>query len=84
MRIFKRKLLQGDALLKRAEELGVSITESALNSGYHIDHIIQGRVIQAEKANRDRLLWLIAFISAIAAVLSALAAWFAVFSKYNS
>jgi hypothetical protein len=77
----KKRLLQGDALLKRAEELGVSqhglCTEKLGNTN---EAILQQRVIEAERQQREHRLWLIAVISAIASVFSALAAWLAVFS----
>ena len=36
------------------------------------------KIIELERANRDEKLWMIALLSAIASVFSALAAWYAV------
>ena len=39
---------------------------------------IVSKIIELERANREGKLWVIALLSAIASILSALAAWFAV------
>jgi hypothetical protein len=39
------------------------------------------RVIEAERANRESRLWLLALISAVASAISALAAWAAILRK---
>jgi len=78
------KLLQGDDLERRAQELGVdiqgdSITQSS--SGRHRradDAELQRRVLDAERSLRESRLWLLALLSAIASVVSAIAAWIAV------
>jgi hypothetical protein len=44
-----------------------SITEDIVN-----------KIIELEKANREEKLWIIALLSAIASIFSALAAWYAV------
>jgi len=78
----KKRLLQGEALLKRAEELGVSqhglCTEKLGNIN---EALLQERVIEAEKSQREHRLWLIALISSVASAFSAIAAWVAVFSR---
>ena len=76
-----KRLLQGEALEKQAEELGVSQMDAGFASGLNNDAILQKRVIEAKRARREPWLWLIAFIASIASVFSALAAWYAVFSK---
>lgn len=78
------KLLVGDELEKRAKELGVDteggpITQSV--SGHHKradDAELQRRVIEAERSIRESKLWIIAVISAVASVFSAIAAIIAV------
>ena len=79
-----RRLLQGDALEKRADELGVPkdgpFTHSVATRRVS-DVELQRRVIEAERSVRESKLWLIATISAIASVVSAVAAWVAVLKK---
>ena len=78
------KLLQGDALEARACELGVSIEgdpRSQSTSGAAprtSDHELQRRVLEAERHIRENRLWIIAVISALASLVSAVAAWVAV------
>jgi hypothetical protein len=73
-----RKLPRGEKLRKCAEKLGVSQDELGTESGLTSEPILQKRVIEALRSRREHTLWLIALISAIASVFSALAAWFAV------
>jgi len=81
------KLLQGDALEKRAMELGVDvqgppITQSSSGRSRRADdHELQRRVQEAERHIREQRLWLIAVISAVASVVSAITALVAVMSK---
>ena len=73
----KHKVLQGKDLEERAREIGVSLDD--LYSGAVINEPeLQRRVIEAERSLRESRLWLIALISAIASVVSAIAAWVAV------
>lgn len=71
------KLLQGEELGKRCIELGVNIeglpwTQSASgNLPRASDFELQRRLLEAERSVRESRLWLLALISAIAAVLSA-------------
>ena len=55
-------------------------TTRSLNAetGRTVEDIIVSRIINLERANREEKLWIIALLSAIASILSALAAWFAV------
>ena len=82
-----KRLLQGQELEQRARELGVDIQGSphtGSSSGARPraeDHELQQRVIEAERANRESRLWLLALISALASVVSALAAWAAILRK---
>lgn len=76
----KKKLPQGDALTKRAENLGVSLHATVNGTGQD-DAILQERVMAAEKHEREHRLWIIALISAIASLISALAAWCAILYK---
>jgi hypothetical protein len=84
-----KKILEGDALEQRARQLGVdiqgeSITQSS--GGRHKragDYELQRRVIEAERSIRESRLWKLAFISAIASVVSAAAALLAVLLKWR-
>jgi hypothetical protein len=79
-----KKLLEGEALEQRARELGVDIQGGPITqsvSGRHRradDAELQRRVIETERALRESRLWLLAFISAIASVISAVAAFVAI------
>ena len=68
------KLLQGEALLKRAEVLGVdTLGEPRRGDGFRKtapDHVLQARVIEAESHQRQDRLWIVAVVSAVAAVIS--------------
>lgn len=81
------KLLQGEELEKRAIELGVDIqgpprTQSTSGRSPRADdNELQKRVLEAERGIREKRLWLIAVISAIASVVSAVTALVAVLSK---
>lgn len=78
------KLLQGEELERRARELGVDIQGDAITqsaSGRHRradDAELQRRVLDAERSIRESRLWLLALLSAIASIVSAIAAWAAV------
>ncbi len=82
-----KKILDGDALEKHAEKLGLDtkgdyIIQSV--SGRHkraTDAELQRRVIEAERAIRENRLWWIALISAIASVISAATAIIAVATR---
>ncbi len=65
-----KQLPNGEPLYELARKLGVSEHESGRNEA-----IIQTRVLTALRENRDSKLWIVALISAIASVISALAAW---------
>lgn len=81
-----RKLLVGDELRKRAEQLGVAMEtdQSVVVPGHGNvsliaeDYELQRRVLEAERHIREHRLWLVAVISAIASLVSAVAAWLAV------
>ena len=82
-----RKLLQGDELEKRAIELGVGIQGSPITqsiSGRHKradDAELQHRVSEAERSQRESKLWIVALVSSIASVISAVTALCAVLIK---
>ena len=82
-----KRLLQGEDLKRRAKELGVDTTappfpKSVSGGARQVDDAeLQRRVLDAERSIRESKLWLIALISAIAALLSAAAAWLAVAIK---
>ena len=77
------KLLQGDELERRAKEFGVDIQGDAIlqsTSSRHAradDAELQRRVLEAERGIRESRLWVFAVLSAIASVISAVAAWVA-------
>ncbi len=82
-----KSLLTGDALKLRAEELGVNIASGEMINvaGQGMasipahEHEIQRRVLEAERHGRESRLWIVALVSAIASVISAAAAWVAIF-----
>ena len=77
-------LLTGAALESRARELGVDIEgdprthSSSGRAPRASDYELQRRVLEAERGVRESRLWILAVISATAAVLSAAAAMIAV------
>ena len=76
------KLQKGEREIKLKEYL-ISLggtTARSLNSetGRSVEDIIVSRIINLERSHREEKLWIIALLSAIASILSALAAWFAV------
>jgi len=75
-----KKLLTGDKLRKRANELGVSMDRTVDSDAGTNDAIVQERVIAAEKHIREGRIWIFALISAIASAISALTALIAVLS----
>jgi len=87
-----KRLLEAQELRERARELGVSLeglpaqlTEDPYGRSANIDQLndpeIQRRVMEAERRIREGRLWLLAVISALASVVSAAAAWYAVVHK---
>lgn len=86
-----KKLLIGEELRKRATQLGVAMEtdQSVLVPGsgnvplIAEDYELQRRVLDAERHIREHRLWLVAVISGIASVVSALAAWLAIFSSHG-
>lgn len=71
-----KKLPLNEELRKEAERLGVS----RLNLGDDPPEL-QRRVMAAQKHIRDHNLWIVAFISALASLVSAVAAWTAIFFR---
>ena len=86
-----RKLPVGEELRKRAKQLGVAMEtdQSVLVPGsgnvplIAEDYELQRRVLDAERHIREHRLWLVAVISAVASVISAFAAWLAIFSGHG-
>lgn len=78
------RLLQGDELERRAQELGVdiqgdAITQSSSGRHHHADDAeLQRCILNAESSIRASRLWLLALLSPIASVVSAIVAWIAV------
>jgi len=81
------RLLEGEALKKRAREWGCDIQGGPITqsvSGRHKradDAELQRRVIEAERSIRESKIWLLALLSAIASVVSAVTAIIAVMKK---
>ncbi len=82
-----KKLLKGEKLQKRAEELGIECSGTEIrhiNSGEHwsvYEADLQNKVMEVERHIREHRLWIIALISAIASVLSAITALIAIYLK---
>lgn len=78
------KLPESDQLVKRARALGVDVTgeprtQSSSGSAPRApDYELQRQVIDAERRIRESRLWILAVVSAVASVLSAIAAFVAV------
>jgi hypothetical protein len=81
------KLLEGDRLEQRARELGIDImgeprTQSSSGRAPRAaDYELQRRIIDAERGVRESRLWILAVISAVASLASAIAALIAVARK---
>lgn len=73
---YKEKV--GDKLVEEAEKLGVSLEHTNNPNGTFREGALQKRVREARRAKRESSLWIIAFISALASLFSAIAAWIAV------
>jgi len=80
-----RSLLTGEALEKRARDLGVDVqgdpvrgTIANVREVRASDADLQRRVMDAERSHRESRLWWIAFVSVLAALASAVAAWVAI------
>ena len=66
------------ALRELAMILGCSLSSTYTLGDKHIEEEVIRRIQEAARSIRESRLWLIALISAIASLFSALAAWFAV------
>jgi hypothetical protein len=78
-----KKLLTGQDLEKRCLVLGIDTKGTLPHTGQRgenkaTDADLQRRLIEAERANRESKLWWFALVSALASVLSAVAAFVAV------
>ena len=79
-----KKLPKGKALEKRCKELGIECSGLEIrqkDSGEHAlvyEFELQRKVIEAERSIREHRLWIIAPVSAIASVVSAVVALVAV------
>jgi hypothetical protein len=81
---FKKLPTDSGELERLAERLGVSMFNTVITKHDRtgIDtYEVQRRIREALKDWRDGSLWLLAFLSAAAAVVSALAAWVAVLMR---
>lgn len=84
----KSKILSGHELIDQANKLGVSIYRDDANVPIGTKPIIapivsefeiQRRVMEAERHIREHRLWIVAVISGVIALISAIAAWASVF-----
>jgi len=67
------------ALRELAAKLGCSLTSTYTLSSKHLEDEVIRRIKEAVRSIRESRLWWIAFMSAVASVFSALAAWYAVY-----
>ena len=72
------KLKTGAPLKKEAAKLGVSLSEIGGPENWAE---LQKRVMEAKRFQRDSRLWLVALASAVASIVSASAAWYAIVYK---
>jgi hypothetical protein len=81
------KLPEGKQLEERARQLGIDVRGDLIfqssigRQPIAPDYELQRRVIEAERAKREKWLWFLALISALASLVSACAAWLAVARK---
>ncbi len=76
-----KKLLQGEELQRRCEKLGIATAEVTGDRKSRLkvpESVLQRRVQEAERSRRKWWWWVVALISAIASVGSAVAAILAV------
>jgi hypothetical protein len=82
-----KKLLEGEALEKRAKKLGCNIQGGPITQsimGHHKradDAELQRRVMEAERSLRESRIGMLALLSAIASIASAITAIIAVVQK---
>lgn len=82
--LFRKLPTEAAELEALAAKLGVSMFNTAVTKFGHTGtdtYEVQRRIREAIKDWRDGWLWLLAFISAVVSVLSALAAWTAVLMR---
>ena len=85
--LFRKLPTESPELDKLAEKLGISMFNTAVTKHGQTGtdtYELQRRIREALKAWKDGWLWLLAFISAVASVLSALAAWAAVLMRSSN
>jgi len=75
----------GEDLKREARELGLSEDNwyeqrdhSVSSTGKFREAAVQARVREAKRARRESRLWIVALISALASLFSAIAAWYVV------
>ena len=85
MFIKQYKEKRGDKLISEAKELGVETEDifptREMGAGDIANARLQERVRSAKNSKYTRLTWIIALISAIASVISAIVAWCAILKK---
>lgn len=78
------KLLTRDELEKRCRELGIDTTGEPREFSARrappraSDFELQRRLLETQRSAREHKLWIVALVSALASVVSAIAAWVAV------
>lgn len=79
--LFRQIPTDAAALEQLANDLGVSLFETVTGDGRHVGlntYEVQRRLQEALRHRRDSWLWPIALASAVASIVSALAAWTAI------
>ena len=64
--------------LRYAKRLGVSLRKVYDTEGNLLEEELNPRILEHERARREQRLWVVALLSAVASVASALGAWTAV------
>ncbi len=67
--------------LAYAKKLGVSLRKVYDTDSHLLEEELNSRILEHERANREQRLWIVALISSIASVVSALAAWTAIAAR---
>jgi PP-loop superfamily ATP-utilizing enzyme len=77
--IFVQRRIKKIMTIKDRDKRETAFSSTYTPDGKHIEEEVIRRIQEAARSIRESRLWLIALMSAIASVFSALAAWFAVF-----
>lgn len=78
---FSYKEKTGEELISEAKKLGVFVTDELYENGKFREGATQLRVRNAKLAKNANQMWIIALISALASLFSAITSWLAVIYK---